>query len=93
MEWQRCPRCNSNRVGKRVKSAGCVSILLILGISFYIPYMITKIVFIPFIKETIGIILFFIIFIYLSGLREKKVSYLYCKDCELSFKPQNNSAK
>ncbi|WP_226567770.1 hypothetical protein [Bacillus stratosphericus] len=88
MEWQRCPRCNSNRVGKR-GSAGCLSILLMLFISFFISYVATNFLF--FSIFLLRIVLFVIIFIYLIKLREKIFGYLYCKDCELSFKPRRNS--
>lgn len=90
MEWQRCPRCNSNRVGKR-GSAGCLAILLMLFISFFTSYVVTSFVFISIFRDILRIGLIVIIFIYLTKLREKIFGYLYCKDCELSFKPRSNS--
>lgn len=83
MEWKRCPRCNSNRVGMRYNSTGCFGIIMMIVLATVIMQMFNVYIInlsILSIVPMIAIVVFFFKF------RKKQTTHLYCKDCELMFK-------
>lgn len=97
MKWRRCPRCKSGRViFKKHEPNGCFGCLAFGALFFGILEIIGMLI-MRFKEEPIGItfsciiivlIIWFFFFIY---RRFGKPSYsLYCKDCELNFKPEND---
>lgn len=95
MKWQKCPRCNSNRVGKRKKNMGCFSFLFIIIIGMIASSIMVKIVSIilssvlppGLISFSLGPIVFIFVVVWWIRSRVKNSVYLYCKDCELMFQP------
>lgn len=89
MEWQRCPRCDSHRVGKRQKRNGCFTILFYFIVAFLASTFLPGLL----LGQNLSIsilspVIFIIVLIVLFRLKSNKSRYLYCKDCELLFKPQ-----
>lgn len=96
MQWRRCPRCHSGRVVFiKHKANGCLGCLALGALIFGIPEIILFLV-VRFKEEpistivscvVIGLVVWFFLFIY---QRFGKPSYsLYCKDCELNFRNDN----
>jgi len=91
MEWKQCPRCQSTRVAKKHNTLSTILFLFFLipitfllwGAGTYLPLTIDN-------MENIIIIGAGTLFLILSVLIYRSVAvYLYCKDCELKFKPKN----
>ncbi|UJL47097.1 hypothetical protein KFZ58_03955 [Virgibacillus sp. NKC19-16] len=86
MEWQKCPRCDSRRVGKR-GNIGCMGIIIMIFLAYIITYAISSFLpdFLGSIAMLVSILIFPLSLVGLFKLREKFFRYLYCKDCELVF--------
>jgi len=87
MKWQRCPRCNSNRVTEVYSRTGCIGFIFILFISYFITFMIVQTftgVF-EFNKASFAIIV--IVALALLVIKKILTTRLFCKDCEVRFKP------
>lgn len=92
MGWRRCPRCKSGSVVKRrsksLSKAVKVTFLFCI-VSIFVTFGSGEFDVTPFEQLGLTIILLlipsFFIFLYITIGR-----YLYCKSCELHFKPNKN---
>ncbi|WP_239763007.1 hypothetical protein [Mammaliicoccus sp. I-M35] len=93
MGWQRCPRCNSGAVVER--SSSCLGCLAGISVAFAIMVILGGIVSGTFLHDPISSILAILFVMILPAFfifLNKKFGYsLYCKSCELHFKPNKNS--
>ncbi|WP_139368245.1 DUF1385 domain-containing protein [Evansella clarkii] len=89
MKWEKCIRCGSNRVISR-SPTGCLGIGFFLALPFFItanhigePTLLGNNDESNFLRGAIGILILAILVIYFGR-------QLYCKDCELRWKPSKN---
>lgn len=87
--WRRCPRCGSGAVVER--TSGCLGCLVIIGVIFAIMCLFGMVASGGFMKDPVSSIMAFIfltiIIVFFIFLFIKFGQSLYCKSCELHFKP------
>lgn len=90
MRWEHCPRCKSRRVGVR-GGIGCFSFVIVLIVSFFIAAIISflwrVITNVEPEAETL-LIYTAIVALLLSFVANRLMKFLYCKDCELGWRPK-----
>lgn len=90
--WRRCPRCGSGAVVERTSGCGgCLGCLVVIGVLMAIMSIIGGIFsggFMEYpVRSVISSIFVIIIPIFFIYLLNKFGNSLYCKSCELHFKP------
>lgn len=97
MKWRRCPRCNSGRViFIKHKANGCFGCLafgaVIFGIIEIIAMLVMRFKAEPIATSISCIVIVLVVwfFLFLNKRFGQPTYSLYCKDCELNFKTEND---
>lgn len=87
--WRRCPRCGSGAVVERTSS--CLGCLVGIGVAFAVMCVFGMVISGGFMKNPVSSIMALIfvtlIIVFFIFLFNKFGHSLYCKSCELHFKP------